>query len=145
MTWMHDARDISRALAARAPELVRELLPAGVREGAEWRCGSIAGEKGRSLAVHLFGSKAGLWGDFAANQAGDALDLVAAVRFRGDKGAALKWAREWLGMPAEARNGRTKYLPRQPASTRRHAGGFIFAGPWHRFKAVRQATARAAL
>ncbi len=96
---MHDAGTISRALAARALTLCHELLPAGVRDGAEWRVGSIAGEKGRSLAVHIGNRKAGVWKDFSADIAGDALDLVAAVRFSGDKGEALKWARAWLGMP----------------------------------------------
>src|SRR5579872_5068464 len=46
--------------------LLAELLPAGIREGAEWRIGSVAGEPGRSMGVHLGGAKAGVWYDWAA-------------------------------------------------------------------------------
>ncbi len=95
---MHDAARIAEMLGQRAPALVAELLPAGRRDGAEWRCGSVAGEPGRSLAVHLFGPKGGVWSDFAAGEGGDALDLVAAVLYRGNKRDALVWSRRWLGL-----------------------------------------------
>jgi hypothetical protein len=95
---MNDAGDLARMLARQAPALVAELLPAGKREGAEWRCGSLAGETGRSLAVHLFGTRAGVWSDFASGDAGDALDLVAAVLYRGSKREAIAWAKSWLGL-----------------------------------------------
>ena len=92
-----DAAEIARTLAARIDRLAPELLPNGGREGAEFRAGNLAGHPGRSLAVHLTGERAGVWADFASGEAGDALDLVAAVRFRGEKQAALDWARAWLG------------------------------------------------
>lgn len=95
---MHDAADIAERLGRQSPALVAELLPAGKRDGAEWRCGSVAGEPGRSLGVHLFGPKAGVWSDFASGESGDGLDLVAAVLYRGDKREALAWARRWLGL-----------------------------------------------
>ena len=100
---MPDAREISRLLAARAPELARELLPGGHREGAEWRAGGLDGSKGKSLGVHLFGSKAGVWADFASGEFGDALDLVRLTRCGGDMKAALSWAASWLGLPRDAR------------------------------------------
>jgi hypothetical protein len=59
--------------------------------------------------VHLRGSRAGVWGAWAAGKAGDALDLVTTfadlARFRsegdrGDKAAAIRWARDWLGLDA---------------------------------------------
>ena len=94
--------DIAGMLARQAPSLAAELLPNGKREGAEWRVGSLRGEPGRSLSVHLFGSRAGVWSDFASGEAGDALDLVAGVLYGGDKQAAkraaLAWARSWLGL-----------------------------------------------
>lgn len=99
---MRDAADLAAALARRAPALVAELLPAGRREGAEWRVGSVAGEPGHSLSIHLFGPKAGVWADFAGGETGDALDLVAAVRYRGDRRAAMAWARQWLGLTQAA-------------------------------------------
>ena len=77
---------------------MREILPNGVRDGHEWRCGSLAGEKGQSLAVHLAAPRAGVWKDFAGTDTGDALDLVAQVLFAGDKVASIKWAKGWLGL-----------------------------------------------
>lgn len=106
------ACEIARMLALRIDDLVRELLARGHREGRrEWRCGSIAGEPGSSLGVHLTGPKAGIWKDFAGGQGGDALDLVAATRCNGDIGAAIRWALSWLGLEnAEAAQ------PPRPAS-----------------------------
>lgn len=97
----YDAGEISRMLAAAAPQLAAELLPSGRREGAEWRVGSLAGEPGRSCAVHLEGRRAGVWCDFASGEKGDALDLVAAVLYAGDRRLALQWARKWLGLSDE--------------------------------------------
>lgn len=90
--------DISVMLSQRVHQLVHELLPQGVREGNEWCVGSLAGEPGRSMKIHLSGGKAGVWKDFSSDKAGDALELVAAVLFWGDKTAAIKWARSWLGL-----------------------------------------------
>jgi phage/plasmid primase-like uncharacterized protein len=92
------ARELAALMAGRVPALVAELLPAGVREGDEWRCGSLQGERGQSLSVRLHGSKAGVWSDFASGETGDVLDLVAAVRCNGDIRAAMDWARSWLGL-----------------------------------------------
>jgi hypothetical protein len=91
-----NASDIAAALADRILELCAHLLPRGRREGAEWRCGSIYGEAGRSMGVHLRGNKAGRWCDFATGEKGDALDLVAAV-LGFDMVEAIKWACDWLG------------------------------------------------
>lgn len=99
-----DIAEIVGMLAARAPELCATLFPQGRREGHEFRIGDLDGNPGRSLAVHLTGARAGVWSDFASGEAGDALDLVAQARFpgsspgTGDKAAALRWARQWLGL-----------------------------------------------
>jgi hypothetical protein len=93
-----DVKIVSDMLGNQAERLCVEILPAGVREGAEWRVGSLAGEPGRSMAVHLGGTRSGVWSDFSTGEAGDALDLVAAVLFRGDKGQAIQWSRAWLGL-----------------------------------------------
>lgn len=90
--------EIALMLAGQIEGLCRELLPGGRRSGAEWVCGSLLGEAGTQLAVHLQGIKAGVWKDFRADVAGDALDLVAQIRFRGDKRLALQWSRRWLGL-----------------------------------------------
>lgn len=89
---------IISGLAAQALPLCQHLFANGVREGHEFRVGSLAGEPGRSMAVHLSADRAGVWSDFSTGETGDALDLVAQARFAGDKGQALKWARGWLGL-----------------------------------------------
>ncbi|MCK4945538.1 MAG: toprim domain-containing protein [Alphaproteobacteria bacterium] len=92
------ASEIAQMLASRIEMLCHELLPGGVREGVEWRVGSCAGEKGKSMAVRIKGSRLGVWSDFSSGEKGDALDLVAAVLFRGSKKDALSWSKSWLGI-----------------------------------------------
>ena len=108
---MNDTREIARLLAGRAPELARELLPNGHKEGAEWRAGGLDGSKGKSLGVRLYGSKAGVWQDFAVGVGGDALDLVRQARCGGDVKAALEWARSWLGLSNDPRPARAQVAP----------------------------------
>ena len=90
--------DVVALLAARVAALVPDLLPQGNRRGAEWVCGDLTGAPGQSLAVHMTGVKSGIWMDFAAGIGGDVLDLVTHARFGGDKKAALRWARGYLGL-----------------------------------------------
>lgn len=103
MTRLLDIGALVAHLAGRIEALCLELLPQGVREGNEWRVGSVAGEPGRSMAVHLSGDKAGVWCDWAGRPGdrGDALDLVALVLFAGRKAEAIRWARAWLGIDRE--------------------------------------------
>jgi hypothetical protein len=100
MTRPLDIAEIVGLLADRAEALCLDLLPNGRKEGTEWRVGSVAGEPGRSMGVHLAGAKAGIWCDWAgrSDDRGDALDLVAKVKFAGDKRRALFWSRAWLGL-----------------------------------------------
>lgn len=71
-----DITDIKRELAKRAQSVCEMLLPNGKREGNEWRVGSLAGEAGKSLGVHLSGAKAGVWMDFGDDgEWGDLIDL----------------------------------------------------------------------
>ncbi len=80
--------------------LAPQLLPNGsYSQGRRtWRCGSTAGEEGQSLCAWLDGPRKGRCRDYASGWHGDALDLVAAVLYRGDLGAALRWGRDWLGL-----------------------------------------------
>ena len=90
-------REIVGQLTGNVLPLCQHLLPQGRREGAEWRCGSVQGEPGQSLGVHLTGTKTGVWSDFAAGGGGDLLDLIQACLGL-DKGGAVSWAKDWLGI-----------------------------------------------
>lgn len=72
--------EIAQLLSRNAEEVAKHLLPNGKRDGHEWRCGSLSGEAGKSLGIHLHGEKAGVWSDFATGQSGDLLDLWREVR-----------------------------------------------------------------
>ncbi len=89
------ASDIAALLAKRAEDLCRHLLPEGYRKDSEWRCGSVQGEAGKSLGVHLKGARVGVWKDFATGQSGDPLDLIEAVLNLGTA-EAIGWAKTWL-------------------------------------------------
>lgn len=90
--------EIASLLADRIDALARELFPRGQKDGHEWRVGSLAGEPGQSLGIHLSQDKPGVWRDFSAGIGGDALDLVAQARFGANMTEAIKWAKGWLGL-----------------------------------------------
>ena len=75
-----NAKELSMALAARAESVAAYLLPAGKRQGAEWKVGSADGEPGKSLSVRVKGDKAGLWRDFGGDEGGALIDMWCAVR-----------------------------------------------------------------
>lgn len=109
---MADILEVKRALASRVQAVAEYLLPNGIKEGNEWRVGSVAGEKGKSLGVHLAGAKAGVWADFASGEGGDLLDLWMAVH-RVSLVQALDEARTWLGIERP-----TLQRPARPEFTR---------------------------
>ena len=96
------AADVAAALNRQAEALARQLLPAGRRQGGYWKAGGVDGAPGGSLALHLHGPRAGRWTDFATGEHGDALDLVAATLFRGDKREAWRWGLRWLGLGTDS-------------------------------------------
>lgn len=91
--------EISRRLGERAEEVCRMLLPGGKVEKGDWVCGDISGSPGKSLKVHLTGSFAGKWQDWAAGDEykGDLLDLWAICKGI-STAEALKQARDYLGI-----------------------------------------------
>jgi twinkle protein len=114
-----DITEISRGLAGRAQSVAEFLLPNGRKEGAEWRVGSVSGEAGHSLGVHLGGGKAGIWSDFASGEKGDLLDLWRAAK-NISLAEAIVEAREWLGLsrPEPYREPRRSYMrPAKPVCT----------------------------
>lgn len=113
---MADILEIRRRLERQALSVAEYLLPNGRKEGAEWRVGSVSGEKGQSLGVHLSGAKAGVWADFDSGEGGDLIDLWCAVK-RLPLTDALDDMRSWLGMerPEPYREPRKAYvLPPKP-------------------------------
>lgn len=93
--------DIEEMLKGRVKSLCRELFPNGVEQGNEFRVGSLQGEKGQSLAVHIGAARCGTWKDFsggavAGRDRGDLLWLIACAEFGGDIGKAIRWAKSWL-------------------------------------------------
>lgn len=95
-----DVKEIEALLEQRIESLVNELLPNARKEGKEMCVGSIHGEAGQSLRIHIGGAKRGWWRDFGGGDQdkGDALKLVAAVMFGGDIKRAVSWSKIWLGL-----------------------------------------------
>lgn len=114
--------EIAAQLAAQCESVVRELLPNGKRIGSEWCVGSPSGEAGESCKVHLTGTRAGLWADFASggDASGDLLDLWAAAR-ETDLGEAIRQACQWLGIKRPEFNGHKRPVftkPEKPADAK---------------------------
>lgn len=73
-----DFAAINAAALSSLESLVAEWLPAGRREGHEWKVGSLSGEPGRSLSINL---TSGVWKDFAGDAGGgDPISLLSALR-----------------------------------------------------------------
>lgn len=120
-------RELSQLLARQAETVARHLLPEGKKESNEWRAGSVEGEKGKSLGVHLAGDKAGVWADFSTGEKGDLLDLWAAVN-RCDMGEAVRQVKDYLGIREDdgrhLRQERKKHFkrPERPERARKPKG-----------------------
>lgn len=91
------ATEIAALLAAQVDGVVRLLLPNGKREGQEWRVGSVDGEPGKSMGVHMTGPKSGVWLDGESGQAGDLIGLWMAVKGLSLRDAC-KEAMDYLGI-----------------------------------------------
>jgi twinkle protein len=89
--------ELKKALADRAEDVCRHLLPGGKRDGGEWKCGDLSGTAGGSLGIVLGGEKAGVWRDFAGGIGGsNLLELWVQARNIPFK-TALDEAKGWLG------------------------------------------------
>ena len=83
-----DFAAINAAALSSLESLVTDWLPAGRREGHEWKVGSLSGEPGRSLSINLI---SGVWKDFSTDAGGgDPVSLLAAIRSCGMKDAAIE-------------------------------------------------------
>lgn len=89
--------EINNRLTPHAESICRQLLPNGRISGCEWECGSVGGEEGKSLKVCISGSKQGVWSDFASDEGGDLIDLIASVNGY-SVAEAVSFAKEYLGI-----------------------------------------------
>lgn len=99
---LHDVKDYVELLSARAADVVSTLY--GVRiKGPRVQLGDVTGNAGQSLSIIMRhgvkpGCKPGDWKDFSTGETGDVLDLVAFAKFGGNRGEAISWARQFLGI-----------------------------------------------
>lgn len=92
------AGELAAMLSKDAERVAEFLCPGGKREGAEYRCGSVQGGEGSSLGVHLTGTKAGRWKDFASDsKGGDLIGLWMQAR-NVTLAEAMKEASDYLGV-----------------------------------------------
>ena len=96
---MLSASELAGRLAQDAEAVCRHYLSAGRRAGNYWLVGDVANSKGRSLYVHLIGSRAGRWTDAATGQFGDLLDLVRETCRLVDFRDVAEEARHFLSLP----------------------------------------------
>lgn len=84
-----DFDKVAQAALADAETLVPDWLPQGKRSGKwEWQCGSLKGDKGKSLSVSM---ETGLWSDFATGEkGGDLISLYAAIFTNNDQYQAFR-------------------------------------------------------
>lgn len=96
-----NADEVKQELANNAEGVCRLLLPNGHRRANEWHIGSVNGEAGGSMRIHLGEGKAGLWADFSSGEKGSNLlelwRVVKDITFK----EALDQARDYLGVRQE--------------------------------------------
>jgi uncharacterized protein (DUF927 family) len=108
---MIDFKQIAAVAAEQAESVCARWLPAGKRSGSEWEVGSRHGEEGKSLKIHLAGTKAGTWADFAAGDAGgDMIALIAYIENIPQLAAARRLA-DFLGIRVDSGPSKPKPAP----------------------------------
>jgi hypothetical protein len=102
-------KDVKAMLVERLDTLVRELAPQVQVKGGNFigKCPWRVDKNGGSFIVWRGGRAAGAWKDYATDEAGDVLDLIAFAccgangrPSREERVAALRWAEAWLGLAA---------------------------------------------
>src|SRR5262245_7729889 len=134
------AAEIAELLEARTLEVLSYLFPSGRIVGHEFRVGSLNGEPGNSLAIHING-KGPIWADFATtDKGGDLLDLWAAARCGDDLKAAMREASAWLGISGRKERRQATRDQAKANGKRTPAGSWIYhdtnGQPWiavHRY------------
>ena len=74
---MIDFAAINAGILGNYLNVLQQWLPNGKKIGPDWCVGSLAGEEGQSLKIHV---RKGVWKDFASGQGGsDPVSLYAAI------------------------------------------------------------------
>jgi hypothetical protein len=121
---MLSASELAGRLAEHAEAVCSHYLSAGHKAGNYWIVGDVANSKGRSLYVHLAGTRKGRWTDAATGQFGDLLDLVretcGLVDFRDVADEARRFLNEPKPEPASPQGNDTSPsgAPDRPAAER---------------------------
>lgn len=111
------ASELAARLAQDAERVAEMLCPGGKRTGAEYRCGSVQGGPGDSLGVHLTGTKAGVWKDFASDgKGGDLIGLWMASHGL-TLAQAMQEAADFLGVQEPTFHGHAPKVYRKPEVT----------------------------
>jgi len=92
--------DIISLLNAQWDSLVIELVPNVKQYQGYFTVGDLDGNSGSSLVLYR-GAKAGSWRDYSTEDSGDALILIEKQVTGGDRGKAIGWAKQWLGIDDE--------------------------------------------
>lgn len=118
---------IEDMLKDRCDQVFREVFPNAVQRGPELCIGSLAGEPGQSLRMHIgSGTRRGWWRDFSDDRhKGDVLNLIRDAMFNGDKGKAVQWAKSFLRLddadPARLEQHRLEVAARSEARAKQAA------------------------
>lgn len=101
---MSEIGHLAGELNARIRALVGALNLDGRQEGHEYVALNPTRHDTKlgSFKICIGGAKQGTWKDFSSGDAGDALDLVAYIKFGKNKREAIEWSRTWIGDPRPA-------------------------------------------
>jgi putative DNA primase/helicase len=75
-----DRELLKRTIRENTEPLCQHFFPNGKKAGQEWQVGSLRGEAGRTLNIHLEGDKAGVFQDFNTGERGDFVTAVKIAR-----------------------------------------------------------------
>lgn len=93
---MLNFKGLNSQLLVIADKVIPEWLPQGKLKGAEWVCGDLDGNSGRSTSVNVH---TGAWADFADGQevlrGGDLVSLYAAIHNLGQEQAARDLVKQY--------------------------------------------------
>jgi twinkle protein len=99
-----NAHELNQRLCGSIESVLKSLFPNGKVVRGEFCVGSLAGEEGKSLKVHLGGAKKGFWCDFAGTKKGKTLLGLWAEVLNGDFAKACREAKAFLGIRDDYEN-----------------------------------------